>query len=282
MCRRQPPTPPPPLCAVLRDPGGSALADERAVGGTNARRPLPCVSRSPLPRCAAPDESEEIQTALASYLLQKARNEEKGTCPASFELAEKVISSCEDGKLKPIFLHVQSNETMVEETKKKSSRNYLTWTDELDKTLLDVLVDHHNRGDHAQNGWKPHVYNAAIKAMRDKCGLDITKENIYSRMKTFVKHYEIISKILSQSGFGRDWVNNKLLMDSDDVWDKYVKANDNAACYKNEEVKNWEAICMIYSKDNATGEGAMSGVESEVPPIVSDVEAIEASPKLPP
>ncbi|KAE8778193.1 Homeobox-leucine zipper protein ROC4 [Hordeum vulgare] len=56
------------------------------------------------------DESEEIQTAFASYLLQKARNEEKGPCPASFELAEKVISSCEDGKLKPIFLHVRSNE----------------------------------------------------------------------------------------------------------------------------------------------------------------------------
>ncbi|VAI58409.1 unnamed protein product [Triticum turgidum subsp. durum] len=46
------------------------------------------------------DESEEIQTALASYLLQKE------TSPASFELAEKVISSCEDGKLKPIFLQL--------------------------------------------------------------------------------------------------------------------------------------------------------------------------------
>ncbi|KAI5005408.1 hypothetical protein ZWY2020_032651 [Hordeum vulgare] len=73
----------------------------------------------------------------------------------------------------------------------------------MDKTLLDVLVDHHNRGDHAQNGWKPHVYNAAIKAIRDKCGLGITtKEKICSRMKTFDKHYEVISKILSQSGFG--------------------------------------------------------------------------------
>ncbi|KAI5006160.1 hypothetical protein ZWY2020_033403 [Hordeum vulgare] len=66
----------------------------------------------------------------------------------------------------------------------------------MDKTLFNVLVDHHNRGDHAQNGWKLHVYNPAIKAIRDKCGLDITKEKICSRMKTFDKHYEVISKIL--------------------------------------------------------------------------------------
>ncbi|KAE8774187.1 hypothetical protein D1007_53458 [Hordeum vulgare] len=138
----------------------------------------------------------------------------------------------------------------------------------MDKTLLDVLVDHLNKGDHAQNGGKPHVYNASIKAIRDKCGLDITKEKICSRMKTFDKHYEVITKILSQSGFGWDWVNNKLLMDSDDVWDKYVKANDKVSCYKNKEVKNCEAICTIYSEDHATSEGAMTGTE--------------ASPKFPP
>ncbi|KAI4990836.1 hypothetical protein ZWY2020_039207 [Hordeum vulgare] len=170
---------------------------------------------------------------------------------------------------------------MVEETKKKYSRNYLIWTDEMDKVLLDVLVEHHNRGDQAQNGWKLHVYNAAIKAIRDKCGLHVTKEKICSRMKTFEKHYSTISKILSESGFGWDWVNNKLLMDSDDVWNKYVKANVKATCYKNKEVKNWEAICTIYSKDRATSEVAMTGGEAEPQPIEPDVVAVEAPPELP-
>ena len=107
----------------------------------------------------------------------------------------------------------------------KGKRVYLTWTDEMDCTLLAVLVEHHNNGDHAQNGWKPHVYNAAIKNVRDKCNVEITKDNITSRCKTFDKHYEIISKILSQSGFGWDWDNNKLSMDSDDVWNRYVEVS---------------------------------------------------------
>nr|XP_034600258.1 uncharacterized protein LOC117860931 [Setaria viridis] len=87
----------------------------------------------------------------------------------------------------------------------KGKRVYLTWTDEMDNALLAVLVEHHNNGDHAQNGWKPHVYNAAIKNVRDRCNVEITKDNIIARCKTFDKHYEIISKILSQSGFGWDW-----------------------------------------------------------------------------
>ena len=104
----------------------------------------------------------------------------------------------------------------------KAKRVYLTWTDEMDTALLAVLVEHYNNGDRSQNGWKPHVYNAAIKNVHDKCNMNITKENISSRWKTFDKHYEVISKILSQSGFGWDWENNKLSIDSEDVWSRYV------------------------------------------------------------
>ena len=92
----------------------------------------------------------------------------------------------------------------------------------MDIALLEVLVEHHNNGDHAQNGWKSHVYSAVIGNVREKCNVTITKENISSRCKTFEKHYEAISKMLSQSGFGWDWINNKLSIDSEDVWLKYV------------------------------------------------------------
>jgi hypothetical protein len=110
-----------------------------------------------------------------------------------------------------------------QKTKKAGSRTYLTWTDDMDTALLEVLVEHHNNGDHAQNGWKPHVYNVAIQNVREKCQKEVTKDNITGRIKTFDKHYEVISKILAQSGFGWDWVNNRLSMDSEDVWSRYVE-----------------------------------------------------------
>jgi hypothetical protein len=45
----------------------------------------------------------------------------------------------------------------------KKGRSYLKWTDQMDKAMLDVFVDYYNKGDRAQNGWKPHVYTAAVK-----------------------------------------------------------------------------------------------------------------------
>jgi len=93
----------------------------------------------------------------------------------------------------------------------------------MDTALLAVLVEHHNNGDHAQNGWKPHVYNACIKHVKDTCDVDITKENITGRIKTFDKQYEIITKMLAQSGFGWDWVKNMVSVDSEEVWSRYVE-----------------------------------------------------------
>jgi hypothetical protein len=59
--------------------------------------------------------------------------------------------------------------------------------------------------------------------VKETCGVDITKDNITARIKTFDKHYEVISKMLAQSGFGWDWDNNKVMVDSDEVWSRYVE-----------------------------------------------------------
>lgn len=161
---------------------------------------------------------------------------------------------------------------------KRGGRTYLSWTDEMDTALLEVLVEHHNNGDHAQNGWKPHVYSACIRNVREKCNVDITKDNITARCKTFDKHYDAISKILNLSGFGWDWENNRLSIDSEDVWTRYVEGNKSASLYKTKVVKNWDAITTIYSKDHANGEGAKTGVECAQDPAE---EAIDASLDVP-
>ncbi|TVU38169.1 hypothetical protein EJB05_11523, partial [Eragrostis curvula] len=67
------------------------------------------------------------------------------------------------------------------------------------------------------------VYTAAIKNVREKCGVNIAKGNIESRSKTFDKHYNIINGMLSSSGFGWDWERNKLSIDSESVWESYVE-----------------------------------------------------------
>ena len=110
----------------------------------------------------------------------------------------------------------------------KKKRVYITWTPEMDSALLSVLVEHHNNGDHAQNGWKPHVYNACIKHVKETCDVVINKDKIIARIKTFDKQYDIISKMLAQSGFGWDWENNMVMVESDEVWLRYVEVRNSS------------------------------------------------------
>ncbi|XBI54135.1 hypothetical protein VPH35_036233 [Triticum aestivum] len=101
-------------------------------------------------------------------------------------------------------------------------RNDITWNDVTDDAMLEVLVHHQTMDDHSQNGWKAHVYIATIKNVKEKCNKDITKDNILGRLRTFDKQYEVINKILSQSGFGWDWVNHNLSINSDNVRTKFA------------------------------------------------------------
>ena len=105
---------------------------------------------------------------------------------------------------------------------KKSSRGYIPWDDDMDKVLLDTLVEYYNKGDRCQNGWKSHVYIAAFNNVREKCGVIITKSNIESRSKTFDKHYNIVNGMLSTSGFGWDWDKNRLSIDSEASWESHT------------------------------------------------------------
>jgi hypothetical protein len=69
------------------------------------------------------------------------------------------------------------------------------------------------------------VYTAVVKNVRHKWESEVTKENIIFWSNAFDKHYVIINKMLCQSGFGWDCDNNIIAVDSEDVWNNYVKVN---------------------------------------------------------
>lgn len=145
---------------------------------------------------------------------------------------------------------------------KRKHRGYLTWTDNMDQTLLDVLVEHHNNGNHTANGWKPHAYSAAVKNVREKCNVEITRDHVLSRCKTFDKHCSTVSKLLARSEFGWDRNKNMIVIHNEDAWKMYIQKNKAAACYRNKVIKNWDAISLIFSRDYATSEDESAGAEN--------------------
>uniref|UniRef100_A0A8R7NXJ7 Myb/SANT-like domain-containing protein n=1 Tax=Triticum urartu TaxID=4572 RepID=A0A8R7NXJ7_TRIUA len=116
-----------------------------------------------------------------------------------------------------------------------------------------------------------------LKGLYD--GAEVT---CYDQLRLTKRNFHDLCTMLreraGQSGFGWDWINNKLSIDSEDVWIKYVAANQKVGFYKNKVIKNWDAITTIYSKDHANGEGAVTGAETVVEPTM---EPNEASPEVP-
>ncbi|KAE8797426.1 hypothetical protein D1007_27400 [Hordeum vulgare] len=79
--------------------------------------------------------------------------------------------------------------------------------------------------------------------------------------------------------FGWDWVNSKLSIDSENVWTRYVAANNKITFYKNKVIKNWDAITTIYSKDHANDKGAITGAKTVVEPTARPTEESPEVPK---
>ena len=117
---------------------------------------------------------------------------------------------------------------------KEKTKSYLKWTVEMDRVLTSVLLDQHNLGNHPPNGWKTPAYTAAINALKEQCNITITKDNVISRLKTWDKHYSVVSAMLATSGFGWDWDHSMVQVDSEDVWRNYVM------------VRNINSFCIIF------------------------------------
>lgn len=106
----------------------------------------------------------------------------------------------------------------------------LRWTEEMDRCLGKILVEQVNKGNKIDKILQREAYDAAVLALNEKFGPDLTKEHIRNRLRTWRKQYLILKEFLSHSGFKWDAMQ-KMIIASDSVWDDYVK------------------VCLILNKD---------------------------------
>lgn len=101
---------------------------------------------------------------------------------------------------------------------------YVIWTNEMDRCLSTVLVEHAKKWGKSDNIIKPATYAEAVAVLSEKFGLDLTKGHIKNRLKTWRKQYGLLKEILAQKGFKWDRVR-KMVVADDAVWSDYVKVH---------------------------------------------------------
>ncbi|KAI8525963.1 hypothetical protein RHMOL_Rhmol13G0271300 [Rhododendron molle] len=127
---------------------------------------------------------------------------------------------------------------------------YVIWTNEMDRCLSKVLVEHAKKGNKSDNIIKTATYAEAVAVLNEKFGLELTKDHIKNRLKTWRKQYGLLKEILAQKGFKWDGAR-KMVVADDAVWGDYVKINPDAKPFRAKFIDNYDELCIIVGNDQA-------------------------------
>lgn len=108
--------------------------------------------------------------------------------------------------------------------KAKDLGKNVRWTFEMDRSLGKVLVEQVILGNknRLDNKFKPAAYEAAVFAIKERFHLDLTKDHVRNRLKTWKKQYDILQELLDQRDFEWD-ERRKMVIANDSAWNEYVK-----------------------------------------------------------
>ncbi|KAJ1439600.1 Myb/SANT-like domain [Sesbania bispinosa] len=148
---------------------------------------------------------------------------------------------------------MDSENNMQQNNKRK--RDSRQWSKEEDEAFLDILIEAVNLGQRCDTGqFKPHTLGAAETKLELKflrCGIKV-KPHIESAMKRLRGIYNTLYDMLNQSGFGWDYDKKIIKVDSDDVWNEYVKSHPSVEPYRYAATPLFDKPAFAFEKDRAT------------------------------
>lgn len=134
----------------------------------------------------------------------------------------------------------------------KDKGKYVIWSDEMDCCLTKKRIEQMKMGNKLEKNFKPLAFKAVVKALNENFGLDLTKENIRSRLKTWKKLYRLVNELLCHRGF--EWDDErKMVVANDSVWNEYIKMRPDAKCLGARSIENYDELHVIIGNDHATG-----------------------------
>ncbi|KAF5952622.1 hypothetical protein HYC85_010566 [Camellia sinensis] len=141
-------------------------------------------------------------------------------------------------------------------TTSSSSRGRRVWTPKECDVLIRAMRDLFSEKWKADNG----QFRAGLYSELEKLiilafpGTDLrASPHIESKIKFWKRQYNLITDMLRLSGFGWDDTNKMILVDSEQVWQNYVKKEPDAKGMRNVPFPYYEDWLILFGKDRATG-----------------------------
>ncbi|KAF8407526.1 hypothetical protein HHK36_006660 [Tetracentron sinense] len=150
----------------------------------------------------------------------------------------------------------------VETSSEKDKTKNLSWTQDMDNCLIDVLVVQAQLGLKVDKAFKGPAYTAACKEMNDKFQINCTTQHIKNRLKTIKKNFATLRELM-RNGSGFSWNDMSKTFDAEPtVWRTYIDAHPDAKQFRYKPIHNYDKSLIVCGTDQATGVGAFTPKET--------------------
>ncbi|XP_015967248.1 uncharacterized protein LOC107490966 [Arachis duranensis] len=104
-----------------------------------------------------------------------------------------------------------------------TSRDTLRWTDEMDTTFIDTLIEESRKGNRVDGTFTTMAYDSILSLLRSIYGNHIRKENLKNRLKTLKDHFGVCyDNFHGLSGFFWNPIT-KMFEAEAEVWEELIK-----------------------------------------------------------
>ncbi|KAF8388155.1 hypothetical protein HHK36_026821 [Tetracentron sinense] len=208
-----------------------------------------------------------VDAELPNYLLEAPLVSPTGApfvtpaipdLPLPVEL-RSVVSTSKDLQFS---VEVSMNIHQVETSSEKDKTKNLSWTQDMDNCLIDVLVVQAQLGLKVDKAFKGPAYTAACKEMNDKFQINCTTQHIKNRLKTIKKNFATLRELM-RNGSGFSWNDMSKTFDAEPaVWRTYIDAHPDAKQFRYKPIHNYDKLLIVCGTDQATGVGAFTAKET--------------------
>ncbi|KAL5706460.1 hypothetical protein ACHQM5_024625 [Ranunculus cassubicifolius] len=122
------------------------------------------------------------------------------------------------------------------------------WTLYLTKTLADLMVEQVYRGERHNCSFSKKAWEYMCIEFQKKTGLNWDKEQLKNRYGVMRKQHATVKSLLDLKDFSWD-ENLSLVMGSDQVWDKYIKAHPDADAIRSNGCPYYKQLCIIFGEN---------------------------------
>ncbi|KAF8035492.1 hypothetical protein BT93_C1502 [Corymbia citriodora subsp. variegata] len=131
------------------------------------------------------------------------------------------------------------------------------WTEPLTNELVSLLVAEVKKGNHTTCTYNKTGWNNIHTKFNKRTGLHFSIVQLKNKVNKLKRHYGSFKKLLSQSGFGWDNVNNTVAVTDQSVWETHIKNNSEWAKFKNDGFPQYLDLC-IELDENPIDDGAFT------------------------